>query len=152
MHWYSVRGNVRGFRGSLVSAFSETPLRRTMSPRTSSRSVLVADEHVVRRSPWRSQIQFKCPLSCPKEIQKRYASELTGCIDAQQDQVLTYPRLRSRSAHNVAKKYELLDCVLCVVVVPRYSVIVQEREESVSILLKPLTPRFNGLGFPVRAG
>src|SRR5215831_5364074 len=90
-----------------------------------------------------------CPRACPavgegvdvllartQKTQKVHANVLTGLTDAQENQILTEAFFRSNSSNDAPKRGEWFDGMLCIVVVPRDTVIFEKGEQLVSVLLQ----------------
>ena len=58
-----------------------------------------------------------------EEIQKVHAHVLAGFTDAEENQVVAHPLLRGYPIDDVAEHGKWFDCVLCVIVIPRHSVV-----------------------------
>jgi hypothetical protein len=121
-------------------------------PRTSAESLGTAVFLRCHRSERRSsstEKALKARLARPDKFQESDSLEIARFTDAQQDQILSYARLRARSTNDVPKKGKFLDRMFSVIVVPGNAVMVQKRKERISVLLETLTPRLYDIGFPI---
>src|SRR5215471_18480163 len=73
-----------------------------------------------------------------QELHKTNPPPLAGLTKAQENQILTQPFLCSHSLDIFAQFAKCPDCILGVVVVPRYVIVLQEREQPVAILEESL--------------
>src|ERR1035438_9026766 len=73
-----------------------------------------------------------------EKIQKIYAQVFAGLAKAQKNQVVSDALFGGDSPNDLAKGGEGFHSVLSVVVVPRYAIEAQEREELIAVLLQPL--------------
>src|SRR5208282_3471385 len=72
-----------------------------------------------------------------EEIQKVHAHVFAGLADAQENQVFLYAFWRGYAFDCPTQSRKRFDGMLGIVVVPRYAIKTQKREQLVSVLLKP---------------
>ena len=90
-------------------------------------------------------------LTGAEEIEEVDPFEFAGFTDAEQDQIL-FDSLFGREALEVpSQKGKGFDRMFRVIVVPRYAVVVQKREEGVSILFQALLVSQGGLALAISA-
>src|SRR5262245_55841575 len=85
----------------------------------------------MRSSPGRKPVD--ADLLGEEKFQKTNPSPLTGLANAQENQVFAQSFLRSHPLDDFAQLAKCPDCILGVVVVPRYVIVLQEREQLVAI-------------------
>jgi hypothetical protein len=85
-----------------------------------------------------------------QEPQEAHALEPAGLVDAQEHQVITNSLLSIGWAKNLTSGDETLDRILGIVVVPRNSVVIEEREQTGPIFLDSFLIRLRRLRLVIR--
>src|SRR5262249_35168113 len=80
-----------------------------------------------------------------KKLEEAHPPEATRLADAEQDQVIPQSLLPEQSFCSLAVSSEAFDCVLGIGVVPRDTVVIEEREQLLPALLKALPERLGRL-------
>ncbi len=77
-------------------------------------------------------------LARTNEIEEVHPHILAGLADAQKHKILVDGLCGPTPLHNISKPRKGFDCVFCVVVVPRKTVVVEKSEELVAVPFKTL--------------
>ena len=86
-------------------------------------------------------------FSRQQEFQEAYVSDAAGLINAQQYQMLGKPCFFDASSDIFPVIADAFDRVLGQIVVPRHTVMLQEREQALAIAEQTLLQGLGGIGF-----